>query len=176
MIETIFINLELCYWSQSLRAEHGRRNNGLGFQMAARVHRCSDVELLNTDRKLDGLTVHLSVREGEPPLLDDGIGSFVFNERHPARDDHGPIEAMVIGQFFLDANLYNELWSQVAADRYSNCAITVTVGPVPFRSGAWEWDVKARKALLIKDVSVTFSRGMAREREDQRPPKRRLFG
>ncbi|MDE5446527.1 hypothetical protein GWG65_35230 [Bradyrhizobium sp. CSA207] len=158
MIQNISLNLEPYEWRQSLRAEHERRNKGRGLQVATRVLRCSDFELLNTDAKLDGLTIHLSVTEGEPPLLEDGIGSFVFIERQRGGYDYGPMEAMVNGRFFLDSDLYNELWSQVAADCYSNCTITATVGPVPFRSGGWEWDVKASKKLRIEDVSVTFSR------------------
>jgi hypothetical protein len=51
--------------------------------MAARVHQGQDIELLNTDAKLDGLVVHLSIMEGDPTMgdgrpLEDGIGLFVF--------------------------------------------------------------------------------------------------
>ena len=105
---------------------------------------------------------------------EDGIGLFVFNERRPGGDDYGPEDAMVMGWFFLESDLYSELWSQVAADRYSSCSITVTVGPVAFRSVEWAWDVKANKQLFIEDVSVAFVRDKTK-RSEEPPPKRGFF-
>jgi hypothetical protein len=179
MKETIFINLEPYEWRHSLRAERGRRYNGRGLQTAARITQ-HDIELLNTDAKLNGLTVHLSIMDGKPTMGDGqsfegGIGLFVFNEKQPGGDDYGPQDAMVIGWFFLDTNLYNELWSQVAADRYSSCSITVTVGPVTFQSLDWAWDVKANKKLFIEDVSIEFVRDKTKVTEVP-PPRRGFFG
>ena len=180
MKPTIFINLEPYEWRQSLRAERGKRYNGRGLQMAARVIDGADIELVGTDEKLDRLSVHLSIMEGEPTTgdgqpLEDGIGLFVFNEKRPGGDDYGPTDAMVIGWFFLDSDLFNEVWSQVAADRYSTCSVTVTVGPVAFRSVEWAWDVKGGSKLLIEDVSVAFVRDKTKPKE-MPPPKRGLFG
>jgi hypothetical protein len=133
MKETIFINLEPYEWRQSIRAEHGKRYNGRSLQMSARVQEDQDIELVGTDEKLDGLSIHLSIMEGEPTTgdgkpLEDGIGLFVFNEKLPAGVDHGSMDATVVGWFFLDTDLFNEVWSQVADDRYSTCSVTVTVG------------------------------------------------
>jgi hypothetical protein len=55
---------------QSLRAEHGKRYKGRSLQMAARVGEGHDIELVGTDEKLDGLTIHLSLMEGEPTTSD----------------------------------------------------------------------------------------------------------
>lgn len=83
MKETIFINLEPYEWRQSIRAEHGKRYNGRSLQMSARVQEDQDIEFLGTDEKLEGLTVHLRIMEGEPTTgdgkpLENGIGLFVL--------------------------------------------------------------------------------------------------
>jgi hypothetical protein len=59
-----------------------------------------------------------------------GIGLLVFNHSRPGGHDYDASGAMVVGRFFWDTEIYNEVWSQVAADRYSDCTITVTVGPI----------------------------------------------
>jgi hypothetical protein len=148
--------------------------------MAARVGEGHDIELVGTDEKLDGLSIHLSIMEGEPTTgdgkpLEDGIGLFVFNENRPEGVDYGSTDAMVVGWFFLDKDLYDEVWSQVAADRYSTCSVTVTVGPVASRNFDWAWDVKTGSRLFIQDVSVSFVRDKTKPKE-MPPAKRGLFG
>jgi hypothetical protein len=175
--ETTFIKLEPYEWRQSIRAEHRGRYNGRSLQMAARVAEEHDIQLIGTDEKFDGLSVHLGVMEGEPTTgdgkpLDEGIGVFVFNEKRPGGDDYDSMDAMVVGWFFLDSDLYSEVWSQVAADRYSRCSVTVTVGPVPFRSVEWVWDVTAHKKLFIQDASIAFVRTKPKA---EPPPKRGFF-
>ena len=180
MKETVFINLEPYEWRQSMRAERGKRNNGRSLQMVARIRGDHDIELVGTNEKLSDLTVHLGILVGEPTTgdgkpLNEGIGLFVFNEKQPGGVDYGPTDAAVVGWFFLDSDLYSELWSQVAGDQYSSCSITVTVGPVAFQALDWTWDVKAGSRLFIKDVSVAFIRHKA-EPKDEPPLKRRFFG
>lgn len=167
---TIFVNLEPYEWRQSVRAERGKRYNGRAMQMTARVTDGSDIELIGSDEKLNDLAVHLSILEGEPTTGDgkpfeDGIGVFVFNEKRPGGVDYGSTDAMVVGWFFLERDLYSELWSQIAADRYSNCYVTVTVGPVAFRSIEWAWDVNQRSKLFIEDVSISFVRDKSKKEE-----------
>jgi hypothetical protein len=178
--ETVFINLEPYEWRQSIRAEHGKRYNGRSLQMAARVGEGHDIELVGTDEKLDGLVVSLGIMEGEPTSDDgkpfeNGIGLFVFNEKRPGGVDYGSTDAMVIGWFFLDKDLYDEVWSQVAADRYSSCHITVTVSPIASPNFDWAWDVKIGSRLFIQDVSVAFVRDKSKPKE-MPPPKPGLFG
>jgi hypothetical protein len=179
LIETISINLEPYEWRQSIRAEHGKRYNGRRMQMAARVGEDHDIELLGTDEKLEGLTIHLSILEGEPTSGDgkpfeDGLGIFVFNEKRPGGVDYDSTDATVVGWFFLESELYSELWSQVAADRYSSCYVVVTVGPITSRNFDWAWDVKARRNLIIQDASVGFVRDKTKPKEEP-PPKRGFF-
>jgi hypothetical protein len=180
MKEAISINLEPYEWRQSLRAEHGKRYNGRGMGMSARVREGHEIKLVGTDEKLQGIPIHLSIMEGEPTSGDgkpfkDGIGLFVFNEKRPGGVDYASTDTMIAGWFFLDSDLYNELWSQVAVDRYSSCTVTVTVGPVVFQSVAWAWDVKTGGRLFVQDVSVSFVRDKTKPKETP-PPKRGLFG
>jgi hypothetical protein len=180
MKPTVFLNLEPYEWRHSLRAEHGKRYNGRSLQMVARVSGDHDIQLVGTDEKLDALSVHLGILEGEPTTGDgkpfnDGIGLFVFNERRPAGVDYGSTDAMVVGWFFLDSDLYNEVWTQTAADSYSSCSVTVTVGPVASRSLDWAWDVRSGGRLIIQDVSVAFVRDKSKPKEVP-VPKRGFFG
>jgi hypothetical protein len=180
MKETVFINLEPYEWRQSVRAEHGKRYNGRSLQVSARVGDGHDIELVGTDEKLEGLIVHLGILEGEPTTgdgkpLEDGIGLFVFREKRPGGHDYDATDATVGGWFFLDSDLFNEVWSQVAADSYSTCSVIVTVGPVAFQSLNWAWDVGTANKLLIEDVSVSFVRDRTRPEEGPPPPKRGLF-
>ena len=69
--------------------------------MTARVIGDHDIELVGTDEKLDGLSIHLGIMEGEPTTgegksFTDGIGLFVFNEKRQAGVDYGSTDAMVI--------------------------------------------------------------------------------
>jgi hypothetical protein len=147
--------------------------------MAAHVSDGRDIELVGTDEKLEGLTVHLGILEGEPTTGDgrpfeDGIGLFVFREKRPAGDDYDATDATVGGWFFLDSDLFNEVWSQVSVGRYSTCSITVTIGPVASRALDWVWDVRTANKLVIQDVSVSFVREKTKPTEAP-PPKRGLF-
>jgi hypothetical protein len=173
---TIFIDLEPREWRQSIRAERGRRYNGRALQMSARAAEDPGIELVGVKDKLDNLVVHLTLLEGEPTTadgkpLDEGIGLLVFNEERPGGHDQDASDAMVVGWFFLDADIYKEVWSQVAADRYTDCTVTVTIGPITFQSDSWVWDVTAHKRLFIEDASITFVRDKARS--ELGPPRRR---
>ena len=176
--QTIFINLEPYEWRQTLRAERARRYNGRALQMSARFTKDHGIELVGAEGKLDDLIVRLALLEGEPTTadgkpLDEGIGLFVFNDARPGGYDYDASDAMVTGWFFLDSNLYNDVWSQVSVGRHSDCSVTVTVGPVAFQSDNWAWDVKAHKRLFIEDASIMFVRGQTRP--EQPSPKRGLF-
>jgi hypothetical protein len=73
------------------------------------------------------------------------------------------------------SDLYSEVWSQVAADRYSTCSATASVRPVAFRNFDWAWDVKTGSRLIIEDAWVSFVRNKTKPKEEP-PPKRGLFG
>jgi hypothetical protein len=178
--QTVFINLETHEWRQNVRADRARRYGGRALQMSARATKDHGIELVGAEEKLDNLIVHLSILEGEPTMadgkpLDEGIGLFVFNHSRPGGHDYDDLDAMVVGWFFLDTDLYNEVWSQVAADRYSDCTVTVTIGPITFESDNWAWDVKTNKRLFIEDVSITFVRDKTRPAAEQQARKRGLF-
>jgi hypothetical protein len=178
--QTIFIDLEPYEWRQTIRAEHNGRYGGRALKMTARVTKDHAIELVGTEEKLDNLIVQLSILEGEPTTadgkpLDEGIGLFVFNDARPGGYDYDASDAMVAGWFFLEANLYNDVWSQVSVGRHSDCSVTVTIGPVTFQSDNWAWDVKTHKRLFIEDASITFVRNKPRPAVEQPPGKGGLF-
>jgi hypothetical protein len=180
MKNNIYINLEPSEWRQSIRSEHGRRYNGRGLQVSARVVDAEDVELLNTDAMLNGIVAHLGIQPGTPTSGDgkpfeDGIGMFAFNEKNPGGVDYGPTDAMIVGWFFLDDEDYQDLWHQIAGDTYVSSSITLSVGPVIFKSvPEWAWDVAKNHHLIIESASISFSRHKIKKEEP--PQKRGFFG
>jgi hypothetical protein len=59
---------------------------------------------------------------------------------------------------FLDADIYNEVWSQVAADRYTDCTVTVTIGPITFQSDNWGLGREGAQEAFHRRGVYTFVR------------------
>ncbi|MGY3618407.1 hypothetical protein [Bradyrhizobium sp. USDA 10063] len=180
MKQSIFVKLEPYEWTQSLRGEHARRYNGRNLGLSAHVMAAKHVVLVNSNEKLEHLTAHMSLHSGEPKMGDgkpftEGIGMFVFNEARPGGIDYPGIDAAIMGWFYLDPELYEEAWAQVAANTYSSCTLSLTVKPVPFHGIEWHWDVKNNGKLIIDAADMYFSRSRTLKREPPEPPPKRGF-
>ncbi|GMP05241.1 hypothetical protein [Bradyrhizobium sp. TM239] len=179
MLNSIHLFLDILEWRQTIRDEKQKRYHGRGLSLTALATNVHDIQLINMPERLRELQFHLTVHEGTARVangepFEDGIGVMVLHPSEPARDDLPAIDAMVSGWFFLQADLYHDVWQQVSADNYSSARLSLYAGPFGFDVMEWIWDYKKNPGLNIEEASFEFVRN---KRAIQPPPlKKSLFG
>jgi hypothetical protein len=86
-------------------------------------------------------------------LPQGAIGTFGYY-----RDSPG--DAIVSGWLCLNAHSHSDVWHQVLLGGYTDCRITLEVGPVESKEGVWHWDVENNAHLSITTVSIEFKRDL----------------
>jgi hypothetical protein len=85
-------------------------------------------------------------------LPQGAIGTFGYYRDAPGEG------AIISGWLCLNAQSHSDVWHQVLLGGYTDCRITVEVGPVESKDdGVW-WDVENSAQLSITTVSIEFKR------------------
>jgi hypothetical protein len=143
-VDDCFIKLTPASWMQSINA-HARKL-ALNCESLDADHLQVDV-----DFAIDSFCVQLSLLDSEPVLsngrrLEHGIGVFAWCEEYFG------------GWLALRPESFNELWEQVRTGGYSDCQVTLTIGPVEADHGGSLWRVSENKALYILGYEIDFTR------------------
>lgn len=68
-------------------------------------------------------------------------------------------QTIISGWLCLNAQSHSDVWHQVLLGGYTDCRVTVEVGPVETKEdGVWHWDVENSAQLSITTVSIEFKR------------------
>ncbi|WP_128928767.1 hypothetical protein [Bradyrhizobium guangxiense] len=177
MLHNIHLYFDVLEWRQSVREERKKKYRGRGLNLVARATNVRDIRLINMPEKLRDLEFHLTVVEGTPVLVsgepfEDGIGIIILHQCEPARDDLPEIEAMVTGWFYVESDLYQELWQQVLTDNYSSSRMELEAGPFGFDMMEWTWDPATQAQLNVQYAAFDFVRS---KRKEPPPLKKGLF-
>jgi hypothetical protein len=103
--------------------------------------------------------------------LNGALGTFVFYPHSAARDDIPAQHASISCWVGLDPQSCEDIWQQVRAGGFSECAIDVQVGPVESPYGGWVWNVEENSQLIVETFSVRFNRPVQKPSKPE-PPKR----
>jgi hypothetical protein len=140
---------------------HQRR--GRRFSANCVVLRGSDLRLSN-DMRLEELPVEITIFETArmkdqlAKLPQGALGSFHFHEAIRPHADIPGLDPFLSGWFVLNANSLEDAWNQVQHGGYTECTLTVEVGPIESPGIGWLWDVAKSPHLVIETVSVDFTR------------------
>lgn len=153
MLHLIHLSLVPITWSQTLSHEGATI---LRARMKCAPHvRC---ELKLRDTRLTEHEIELTILNGEVTaedrikykLVHEAIGGLWLV-------DDKDVAAFVYGWFFINTNVYDDLWEQVRQGGYAGCSFSLDVGPV---EDDQRW---SGGPLFILGASISF---------DRKPPRR----
>ena len=111
------------------------------------------------------------VRRGDGTQLEHGIGFLLHHPKH---------DGTFGGWFCLKPPDFIEVWEQIRNGGYSDCDVTLWVGPVTSEGPDWLWqlsDNTRTNALFIEAADVSFIRtAAARPEVRPKPTRSRWFG
>jgi hypothetical protein len=172
----MYIDLRPLIWRQSV--EHYASINVEGRRFSARctVSQGSDLTL-NNKLQLETLPVEIFFFETTrmqsqlAELPQGALGRFSFFSATSAHEDIPAMGAFLSGWFVLNAQSLEDTWNQVLEAGYTECTITLGIGPVEsLPLEGWLWNVTENPHLVIDTVSVAFERPAPRRasRDEQK--------
>jgi hypothetical protein len=166
-------------WCQNVEHYSSINVEGRRFIANCKIEPGSELELSNMVR-LASLPAQLQIfeatrmRDRLAKLPSGALGELSFHEAEPVRADFPASEACLAGWFVLNPQSLQDVWDQVRQGGYSDCNISVDIGPVESPKVGWLWDVRKTPRLVIDTVSITFKRAAPTHGEFTRsPPLRR---
>lgn len=156
-MDYISLFLTVDSWWQTIT--HGEKWPRHQFRLAARPRADEDLELVGGP-DIRKLMVHLSVVRGRPEENppERGIGILAYHPETPSRDDIGGTECFISGWFWMEADLYDEVWGQVRENNYTDCTVDIDIAPIEFETFTFKWDVGEKKVISINRAGVMFGR------------------
>ena len=165
MLHHIHLPLVPITWSQTLAHEGATT-------LRARLKCEPHAELkLRNDAKLTQYEIELTILNGEVTaedhikykLVHEAIGGLWLV-------DDKDVAAFVYGWFFINTNVYDDLWEQVRQGGYAGCSFSLDVGPV---EDDQRW---SGGPLSILGASISFDRTPPIDDASQRPARKGWFG
>jgi hypothetical protein len=148
-----YLKLAVSRWWQGV--SHYPTINVEGRDLRAYGHVEQGSELALSDgTTLEQLSVELPLfetarmQESLAKLTQGAIGTFRYL----------PDDAVISGWLCLNAQSHSDVWHQVLLGGYTDCRMTLEVGPVENKDGGWHWDVENNAQLSITTVSIEFKR------------------
>jgi hypothetical protein len=176
VMHTCTLNLRPLDWHQSVGHYTGINIEGRRFRANCTVGPGSDLRLSNKMR-LEELPVEILIfettrmQDALAKLPQGALGSFSFYDATP-EDDYPSMDAFLSGWFVLNVQSLQDAWDQVRQGGYSECTISLHIGPIESAGGEWLWDVAKSPHLVIDTVSISFRRPARRlgELEERKSP------
>jgi hypothetical protein len=146
------LNLRPLNWKQGIN-EEGRR-------LSAECAIAQDAHLILSNKmRLEALLpLQILIYDNTARIIQDGLaelppsalGSFSFHDATPAYEDLPAMGAFVAGWFALNAQSLDDVWNQVLEAGYTECGITIRIGPVELGGPVdWLWNVTTDRHLAI---------------------------
>jgi hypothetical protein len=152
----IYLNLAVARWRQGVSHYPTISIEGRDLKAYGQVEQGSELALSN-GTVLEQLLVELPLfeisrmQDSLAKLPHGAIGEFSYSADSPG-------DAFISGWVGLNAQSHSDVWHQVLLGGYTDCRITLEVGPVEDQEVVWHWDVKANPHLSITTVSIEFKR------------------
>jgi hypothetical protein len=153
----IYLKLAVSHWWQGVSHYPTINVEGRDLRAYGRIEQGSKL-VLSDGTILEQLSVELPLFETArmqdrlAKLSQGAIGTFEYY-----RDS--PDQAIISGWLCLNAQSHSDVWHQVLLGGYTDCRVTVEVGPVETKEdGVWHWDVENSAQLSITTVSIEFKR------------------
>ena len=159
MAET-YLKLAVSRWWQGVSHYPTISVEGRDLRAYGHVEQGSELALSDGAR-LEQLSLELPLfemsrmQEKLAKLPQGAIGSFGYYADSPS-------EVFISGWLCLSPQSHSDVWHQVLLGGYSDCKITLAVGPVESKNGFWHWDVKINAELSITSVSIEFKRELSK--------------
>ncbi len=156
-MDHISLFLTVDSWSQTIT--HGEKWPRHQFRFSARAREDEDLKLVGGP-DIRKLIVQLSIVRGrpekEPP--EPGIGILAYHPEQPPRDDIDGMECFIGGWFWMEEDLYDEVWGQVRENKYTDCTVDIDIAPIEFGTFTFKWDVGKKNVISIQRAGVMFGR------------------